>query len=81
METEGQADAQGRFSIAASQPLSPQTHQILVGGDGEDTTTVDASKAPSLEKAPMRAQHTPFGWRIDWVTPGGGVQTTLIPST
>ena len=81
VESQGQADAQGRFAIAASQPLSPQVHQILVGGDGEDTASVDASKAPSLAKAPMRAARTAFGWRIDWVTPGGGVQTTLIPST
>jgi hypothetical protein len=80
VESQGHSDAQGRFSIAASQPLTPQAHQVLVGGDGEDTASVDASKAEPLAKAAMRAQRTAFGWRIDWITPGGGVQTTLIPA-
>ena len=78
VESQGAADSQGRFSIAASQPLSPQSHQILVGGDGEAVATIDATRAPPLGAAPMRAQRTAFGWRIDWITPGGGVQTTLI---
>ena len=80
LEAQGQADDQGRYSIAASQPLSAQTHQILVGGDGEATATIDAAKALPLDQAPMRALRTALGWRIDWVTPGGGMQTTLILS-
>ena len=80
VESQGQADAQGRFSIAAVQPLTPQVHQVLVGGDGETTAAIDASRAPPLGNAPMRAIRTPLGWRIDWITPGGGVQTTLIPA-
>jgi hypothetical protein len=81
LDAPGLADALGRFSIAASQPLSPGTHQILVGGDGEAVATVDASRAEPLGAAPMRALRTPLGWRIDWMTPGGGVQTTLLPAT
>jgi hypothetical protein len=30
--------------------------------------------------APYQAQVDPFGWRVDWVTPGGGAQTTLLPA-
>jgi len=81
LEAQGQADAQGRYSIAASQPLSAQSHQILVGGDGEATATIDAAKALPLDAAPMRALRMALGWRIDWVTPGGGVQTSLLLSS
>ena len=27
---------------------------------------------------PYFAASVPFGWRIDWTTPGGGSQTTLL---
>jgi len=80
IENRGQADAAGRFSIAASEPLSPESHQILVAGDGETVMTLDASSAQPLGAEPVRAQRGPTGWRIDWVTAGGGVQTTLIPN-
>lgn len=79
LESRSEADAAGRFSVAASQPLSPQPHQIVVVGDGQASLTVDASRAAPLEAAPLRAQKVASGWRIDWMTPGGGVQTTLIP--
>jgi hypothetical protein len=26
----------------------------------------------------LRSQLTPAGLRVDWMTPGGGVQTTLL---
>jgi len=80
IEDRGQADADGRFSIAASEPLEPASHQILVGGDGETVMILDASRAQPLGAEPVRAQRSPAGWRIDWVTAGGGVQTTLIPT-
>jgi hypothetical protein len=80
VESQGMADPDGRFSIAASQPLAPQSHQIVVGGDGEAVMSVDASRAQPLGADPVRATRSAAGWRIDWVTPGGGVQTTLIPA-
>ena len=32
----------------------------------------------SIIGLPYHGQPSPAGWRIDWVTPGGGPQTTLI---
>jgi hypothetical protein len=34
--------------------------------------------AAPLVGGPYRATATPVGWRIDWITPGGGQQTTLL---
>lgn len=79
VDAQGKADADGRFSIAATEPLSEQAHQILVAGDGEDRITLRAVRnGPPLE-APVRAARDGAGWRIEWLTPGGGVQTTVIP--
>ncbi len=81
VDAQGKADAQGRFSIAATQPLSVQAHQILVAGDGEDRLTMAAERAAPLIDTPVRASRAGEGWRIDWLTPGGGVQTTVIRFT
>ena len=79
IDAQGKADANGRFSIAATEPLSPQSHQILVAGDGEDRIVLNAGRAGDLTAAPVEAVREAGGWRIDWLTPGGGVQTTVIP--
>ncbi len=79
VNAQGKADASGRFSIAATEPLSAQSHQILVTGDGEDRVVLSALRAAPLTSAPVRAAPEGGGWRIDWLTPGGGVQTTVIP--
>lgn len=78
VDAQGKADTSGYFSIAATEPLSPQPHQILVAGDGEARITLSAVRAAPLE-APVRAVREGGGWRIEWLTPGGGVQTTVIP--
>jgi hypothetical protein len=78
IDAQGKADADGRFSIAATEPLSPQAHQILVAGDGEDRIVLAAVRAGDLGGAPVQAAREGGGWRIEWLTPGGGVQTTVI---
>jgi hypothetical protein len=78
VDAQGKVDTNGRFSIAATEPLSSLPHQILVAGDGEDRVTVAAVRAGPLD-VPVRAVREAGGWRIEWMTPGGGVQTTVIP--
>jgi hypothetical protein len=78
---EGRADAQGRYgiSLGATTPIKPGTHQVQVFGDGfSDQATVQLSPAAPLADGPMRSQLTPAGLRVDWMTPGGGVQSTLL---
>jgi hypothetical protein len=78
---EGRADAKGRYgiSLGATTPIQPGKHQVQVFGDGfSDEATVQISPAAPLAEGPMRSQLTPAGLRVDWMTPGGGVQSTLL---
>lgn len=69
----------GRFSIALSGPVSPGRHGLKVFGDSLDVSLpIDASPAAPLTEGPFRATPTPAGLRVDWMTPGGGVQSTLV---
>jgi len=72
------ADAGGRF-VASLQPLTAGSHQFDVMGATQQihfTATVDTPQTPAA--APYTAKREGQGWRIDWRTPGGGGQTTLI---
>lgn len=75
----GQAADDGRFVLSLSEPLSPNNHDIQVSGEGgEQRVTVETSPAARLVDGPVRAQRLDNAWRIDWMTPGGGVQTTFL---
>jgi hypothetical protein len=74
----GRSRADGHFDLALSEPLAPGAHEIeLIGDAGRDTVSVPVAPAEPLS-APFRGERTPFGWRVDWLTPAGGVQTTLV---
>lgn len=75
----GQAAEDGRFSLSLSETLGTGAHDIQVSGEGgEQRIRIVVSPAASLVDGPVRAQRVDTGWRVDWMTPGGGVQTTLI---
>lgn len=75
---EGRTRGDGHFDLALSEPLSAGGHIIeLVGDGGRDAITAPISRAAPLS-APFRGERTDFGWRVDWMTPAGGVQTTLV---
>lgn len=75
----GQVGEDGRFFISLSEPLGSGAHDIQVSGEGgEQRVTVVVSPAAPLVNGPVRAQRTQAGWRADWMTPGGGVQTTVL---
>jgi hypothetical protein len=75
----GRTDESGRFYIALTDPLSSGSHDIQVAGDGgENAVSVVTSPGAPLSSGPVRAIRNAQGWRIDWMTPGGGVQTTLL---
>ena len=72
-------DPRGRFSVALDEPLALGDHRIEINFDGRlRLVTVPISRAPPLAGPPFRATRTPLGWRIDWLTPGGGLQTTQL---
>ena len=71
--------ADGRFSMALDEPLAPGDHQFeIAGGRGRAFEIASVTPAEPLADGPFRASATTGGWRIDWMTPGGGVQTTLL---
>jgi hypothetical protein len=73
------ADVTGRFSLALDEPVAAGSHALDVGaGDQSSHVTFDVRPAGSMPAIPLRAARLGHGWRVDWTTPGGGLQTTLL---
>ena len=75
----GAAGPDGRFSLTLPNPLPPGRHrlQALTPQGMAEVEVVVTPPAPPKD-GPYRAQVETFGWRVDWITPGGGAQTTLL---
>ncbi|HEY1928007.1 MAG TPA: hypothetical protein VGG92_11125 [Caulobacteraceae bacterium] len=73
------ADAAGRYTMDLDEPLQPGDHE-LKAASGPAQVMVDASllALPQLAQGPFAADRAAGAWRIVWVTPAGGVQTTLV---
>jgi hypothetical protein len=75
---DARTDPDGRFSFPISR-LSPGPHRIEATGVGfTQGVDLDATPAAALADGPLRSQLTERGLRADWLTPGGGVQSTLL---
>ncbi len=80
---EGRADDNGRYAVSlpatGQPPIRPGGHQVQVTGDGfSDTAAILVSPARPLADGPLHSQFTPAGLRVDWMTPGGGLQSTIL---
>ncbi len=73
------AGVDARFSQPLDEPLAAGLHNFEIDGrqPGRRIDAMIGPAEPPLD-GPFRARRLPGGWRIDWVTPGGGVQTTLL---
>jgi hypothetical protein len=73
------ADATGRYALDLDAPLQPGDHE-LEAASGTAKVTVDAplSNLPQPTQGPFAADRAGETWRIVWITPAGGVQTTLV---
>lgn len=84
---EGRSDGTGAFSVSLSEMLKPGPHKVVVravndqGPDQAAEAAFQVGPPPSEIKPPMTATRLDDGWRLDWVTPGGGVQTTIAFDT
>lgn len=69
----------GSFSVPLDEPLSFADHRLEIhqGAHRADAAPT-LTPAEPLSGGPYRATLTPSAWRIDWITPGGGLQTTLL---
>jgi len=73
------ADASGRFMLALDKPLKPGAHAIAASAGGlSNEVSLTASPPDPLTGGPFRAEAALAGWRVDWLTPGGGVQSTVL---
>ena len=76
---EDRADSTGVFSAALSQALKPGTHVLVMMGDRPGSSeTFTMARAARVATPPFDAVRLDGAWRIDWLTPGGGVQSTVL---
>lgn len=75
---EGRADEAGRFEVPLP-PIGGGVHRLQIYGDGfQDEARVQTAAAAPLAGGPLRSQLSDSGLRADWMTPGGGVQSTVL---
>jgi len=76
---QGQADADGRFVLALNMPLTAGDHDFdLASPTGEADVRASINGLAALGPSLFEAAPVAGGWRIDWLTPGGGEQTTVL---
>jgi hypothetical protein len=76
---EARPDARGWFQAALPGMLKVGSHQATVQfADGERKAAFTLASAAPISGVPYRGQRQAAGWRIDWLTPGGAAQTTLV---
>ena len=84
LTAQDRADAAGHYDASLPGPgssteIRPGAHEVQVSGDGfSDTVAFDVSPPAPLAQGPLRSQLTRAGLRVDWMTPGGGVQSTIL---
>jgi hypothetical protein len=74
------AGQKGHYTLALSNALKPGSHHLQVEAAGQRTeATIAVSPPPAQHQGlPYRGARVDGGWRIDWLTPGGGPQATLV---
>ncbi|HEY5411567.1 MAG TPA: hypothetical protein VIJ94_12665, partial [Caulobacteraceae bacterium] len=76
---EDRADASGVFSAALSQTLTPAAHLLSVAGERMHASAVfPAPRTTQVATPPYDSARMDGAWRLDWMTPGGGVQSTVL---
>jgi hypothetical protein len=72
-------DPGGRFTFPFDEPLTLGAHSLGVSdGAARSQASVMLTPPAPLTTGPYRADREADGWRIDWLTPGGGAQATLL---
>ncbi len=78
---EGMAEADGRFSLSLPKPLAGGVRSVkVICPTGEADVSIDVTSAAAFNGV-LHASHDGASWRLDWVTPSGGVQSTQLYET
>ena len=74
------AGARGHFAMALAAAIRSGEHELQIQSGAESAAAKVGVSAPQPmpPDVPYRGQRVDGGWRIDWLTPGGGPQTTLV---
>jgi len=76
---EGASGPDGRFSLTLPKPLQPGLHRLQAQTPKDQAEAQVTLTPPAPPKGgAYQAQAESYGWRVDWITPGGGAQTTLL---
>ena len=76
---QGRADRDGQFSLALSGATRPGTHQVSLQIGGRTLILpLDIKPARLAAGRLYKSTQIQGGWRIDWTTPSGGVQSSVI---
>jgi hypothetical protein len=76
---EGRTDQDGRFDITLADNLAPTGHSVIVlAPEGRAAQAFDATRAAAIARPPFAVERRTGAWRINWMTPGGGVQSTVL---
>jgi hypothetical protein len=76
---EDAADTAGVFNASLSQPLASGPHVLTLAGQRiRASAGFDATRTSTLARPYYDAVRIDGAWRIDWQTPGGGVQSTIL---
>ena len=79
LAVETAAGPDGRFSLILPKPLTPGVRQLQAVTSKAVAAVQITVTPPALPKdGSYQAVAVGGGWRIDWMTPGGGPQTTLL---
>ncbi len=69
----------GHFSLTLPKALPPGVHKLeALAGNAAAPVTISVGLIAPLTQGPYRISQAGGGWRVDWVTPGEGLQTTLL---
>ncbi len=75
---EGASGADGRFFLSLPKPLPAGARSIQVlSPTGAAQVVVDVSPSPAFAGV-LRVTRRGTSWRLDWTTPSGGVQSTVL---
>lgn len=76
---ESRPDSKGRFAIGLAAMLRPGDHTLTIEQAGAQASArIHLSPPQPIAGSPYRGVREANDWRVDWTTPGGGVQTALI---
>jgi hypothetical protein len=76
---EAKANNQGRYTLTLTTALKAGQYDLIVQSPlGQAEARFRVGPAGSISGLPFRGARQSNAWRIDWLTPAGGEQTTMV---